>query len=237
MFSVNQVKSTTWQAGWVHYTPCGWRCGAHPSVKHGVNKPRMWCPVPACGEQTSPSLHVTARSWSTPVPHNCLHLRQSSNCVLLDFGCAGLDRSFLLSVPPCLCFNTWLCLFFPPSVLSGKELQGHSNIYVTPNCAGKRQLKVDPKPCNCAASERDSSSESASWKHSWWVQICFHWWRGTSRAIVALSELRGNQSDFCPALGQINRQGIGNKAPRIFMYAKEVCQECGHGRWPLYISK
>lgn len=48
--------------------------------------------------------------------------------------------------------------------------------------------------------------------------------------LVVLSELRGNQSDFCPALGQINRQGIGNKAPRIFMYAKEVCQECGRGR-------
>lgn len=38
--------------------------------------------------------------------------------------------------------------------------------------------------------------------------------------LVVLSELRGNQSDFCPALGQINRQGLWNKAPRIFMYAE-----------------
>lgn len=45
-----------------------------------------------------------------------------------------------------------------------------------------------------------------------------------------LSEPRGNQSDFCPALGQIKRQAIWNKAPRIFMYAKEARQECGRGR-------
>ncbi len=45
-----------------------------------------------------------------------------------------------------------------------------------------------------------------------------------------LSEPRDNQSDFCPALRQINGQGIWNKAPRIFMHAKEVCQECGRGR-------
>ena len=48
--------------------------------------------------------------------------------------------------------------------------------------------------------------------------------------LVVLSELRGNQTDFCPAPGQITRQGIWDEAPRIFMYAKEVCQECGHGR-------
>lgn len=50
------------------------------------------------------------------------------------------------------------------------------------------------------------------------------------QSLVVLSEVRGNQSDFCPALGQNNRQGIRNKAPRIFMYAKEVCWECGRGR-------
>lgn len=49
-------------------------------------------------------------------------------------------------------------------------------------------------------------------------------------ALVVLSELRGNQSDFCPALGQINRQSIQNRTPRIFMYASEVCEECGRGR-------
>lgn len=74
--------------------------------------------------QTSPhrkdffflSLHVTARSWSTPVPCNCWHLRHSSNCVLLDFGCAGLGPSSLLSMPPCLCFNTVRSFFFKYSL-------------------------------------------------------------------------------------------------------------------------
>lgn len=105
----------------------------------------------------------------------------------------------------------------------------------------EKQLKVIPKPHYCAAPERDSPSEPSLWKHSWWAQIRFHWWRRTRRAIVTalvvLSELRGNQSDFSPALRQINRKGIWNKAPRIFMNAEEVCEECGHGRWPLCISK
>lgn len=48
--------------------------------------------------------------------------------------------------------------------------------------------------------------------------------------LVVLSELRGNQNHFCPALGQIKRQGVRNKAPRIFMYARVLCQECGHSR-------
>lgn len=63
--------------------------------------------------------------------------------MLLDFGCAGLDRSSLLSMPPCLCFNTSFFFFF--FTLFGKELQGHGSIYVAPNRAGKTQLKVVPK--------------------------------------------------------------------------------------------
>lgn len=61
---------------------------------------------------------------------------------------------------------------------------------------------------------------------------------GTRRAIVAplvvLIELRGNKSDSSPAFGLINWPGRWNKAPRIFMYAKELFQECGHIRRALY---
>lgn len=48
--------------------------------------------------------------------------------------------------------------------------------------------------------------------------------------LAVLSELRGNQSDFCPALRLINRQSMQNRTPGIFMYAAEVCGECGRGR-------
>lgn len=81
------------------------------------------------------SLHVTARSWSTPILCNCWYLKDSSNCVLLYFSSAGLDQSSLFSLPPCLYFNI---------ALSRKELQGYGNIHLTPNCAGKTQ-------CHCAA--------------------------------------------------------------------------------------
>lgn len=53
----------------------------------------------------------------------------------------------------------------------------------------------------------------------------------TRRAIVVpllvLIELRGNKSDFSVL---INWQGRWTEAPRIFMNAKELFQECGHGR-------
>lgn len=44
------------------------------------------------------SLHATARS--TPVLCNCWYLRDSSNCVLLYFSSAGLNRSSFFSVGP-----------------------------------------------------------------------------------------------------------------------------------------
>lgn len=52
--------------------------------------------------------------------------------------------------------------------------------------------------------------------------------------LVMLIELIGNKSDLSPAFGLINWHGRWAKAPGIFMYAKELFQECGHGRGPLY---
>lgn len=51
-----------------------------------------------------------------------------------------------------------------------------------------------------------------------WAQSCFHWWTRSAivEPFVVLSEPRGNRSDFCPALGPINRQGMWTEAPRIF---------------------
>lgn len=171
---------------------------------------------------------------------NCWHLRHSFNCVLPDFGWQVWTDPSLLSMPLCLYFNTaFLSLLFF-NTLSGKELQGHSSIYVIPNCTGKTQLNVVPKPCNHAAYERDSPSKSTLWKHPWWAQNCFHWWRRTRETIVVplvvLSELRGNQSDFCPAL-RLTGRAYGTRLPGYLCMPKRVCQECGHGRWPLCISK
>lgn len=66
------------------------------------------------------------------------------------------------------------------------------------------------------------------------VRFAFSGDAQTRRAIVVplvvLIELRGNKSDFSPAFGLINWQDRMTKTPRIFMHAKELFQECGHGR-------
>lgn len=180
-------------------------------------------------------------SWSTPIPVTAgiwdTHLIVC--CLILA------DRSGpILPFCPCLCVSIstlHFSLFFFFNTLSlGKSFRDTAAFTSFQTAQEKTQLNVVPKPCNHAAYERDSPSKSTLWKHPWWAQNCFHWWRRTRGTIVVplvvLSELRGNQSDFCPAL-RLTGRAYGTRLPGYLCMPKRVCQECGHGRWPLCISK
>lgn len=206
--------------------------------------PGVECPVPAGGEQTNPHwgdifclcmsllgpdprlFPITACIWDTHLIVCCLNVAVQ----------AQTDPSLLFMS---LCFfpQHWLFISSPSSL--GKIFSLVATFTALQIVQETTKLCSRPTQLCCLwtwQSDRISFVETYLMR-----QICSHLWRVTRRAIVVplvvLSEPRGNQSDFCPPPGQINRQGTWNKAPRIFMYATQLCQECGHGRWPLCIPK
>jgi len=182
-----------------------WCMSLYKTVTPDVNNPWVpgWAegastrceePVPAnsahksfCWEALFLPLRVTARSWSTPLLQNCWYLTQSSNCVLLHFGWAGLDWSLLLSMPPWLYFRT--TAFF-------------SSLH----------YDWDRAAFHHASHFVQSLIESTMWKNM--LKLAFTdstgWHRPRSIVVplFALSELRGNDKDFCVVFIQISRNSI-----------------------------
>lgn len=86
------------------------RCGVPRTCRCWANKPTP--------RGYFLSLHVTAGPWSTPVPYYCLHVRHSSNCVLLECGRAGPDWSSPTVYAPVFLSQHWL--FISPPCSLGK---------------------------------------------------------------------------------------------------------------------
>lgn len=82
------------------------------------------------------------------------------------------------SIPLLVCdllFQHRICLFFPPYPIWDTFIRNMATVAVHPAVQENRFFfffLLDP-----CASECDSPSETALWKHSGWGQICFHWWR------------------------------------------------------------
>lgn len=161
----------------------------------------------------------------------------ASNCAVLYFTCTGSDPSNFLLVT--LFFDA--CFPFYPHFLSVVKVSGICQHWRHIRLCRKNIINPPPIPptplthvlLNVTVHQNQLCENILDE-----VRFAFTDDARTRRAIVVplfvLIELRGNKSDFSPAFGLINWQGRWTKAPRIFMYAEELFQECGQGRWPLY---
>lgn len=99
----------------------------------------------------------------------------ASPCAVLYFICTGSDPSHFLFAT--LFFNTDFAFPPPPPFpIEDKFIRNMTTLVAHPALQGKRNY-IFFFFFLLGASECDSPSESALWKHSGWGQICFHWWR------------------------------------------------------------
>lgn len=179
-------------------------------------------------------------SFQPACPYQALHpllpitASATSNWAALDFDCTGSDPSDLLSVTPYLFYNSGFVFFSP--FLSEEKASGTWQHWRHTHRCRKNIIKgfFPPRP------------------------MCFWTWQSIRISFVKTFRMR---SDLLALMTQgqgglllclllcwlsweairvISVQPLGwltgrwTEAPRIFRYAEELFQECGHGRWPLY---